>query len=88
MSSEKFTKSNHLKEEMVTILKNLERKVSSNDFSGETFVEAGQELAVISDEIEHFGDVYGNNDPGFISLKAMEEKLSNLIENNELSQFI
>jgi len=88
MSSEKFTQSNHLKDELFKILKDLEKKVSSDDFSGEPFHEAGQKLAYISEEIEHFGDVYGNNDQNFIQLKEREEKLKNLIENNELSQFI
>jgi hypothetical protein len=88
MSSEKFTKSNQLKDELVKILKNLEKKVSSDDYSGETFMEARQELAYISEEIEDFGDMYGQTDHDFIKLREMEKKLSNLIENNELSQFI
>lgn len=88
MSSEKFTKSNHLKDELFRILKKIEKKVSSDDFSGETFHEAGQELAYISEEIEHFGDIYGKNDQHFIQLKEREEQLKNLIENNELMQII
>jgi hypothetical protein len=88
MSSEKFKKSNHLKDELFRVLKNLEKKISSDDFSGETFHEAGQELAYISEEIEYFGDVYGKNDRNFVQLKEWEEKLTNLIENNEMTQFI